>query len=113
MSSLGRCTPRLPRQRTPSGGYSNRALDASFGNASSGTNSPGVERYPMRDLKSDWKRWSHAERVSAIGLVAAFIVCGSSIVGGLTGGSGGGPAFPPGTTFVDRSSTLGSHSIYQ
>jgi hypothetical protein len=66
----------------------------------------------MRDLKSDWKRWSCAERVSAIAIVAAFIVCGSSIVGGLTGGSGGGPAFLPGTS-AERSSTHGPLSIHQ
>jgi|SRR6266851_1989855 len=71
-----------------------------------------VERYPMRDLKSDWKRWSRAERVSAIAIVAVFFVCGSSIVGGLTGGSGGGPGFLPGTS-AERSSTHGSHSIHQ
>ncbi len=70
------------------------------------------KRYPMRDLKSDWKRWSRAERVSAIAIVAAFIVCGSSIVGGLTGGSGDGPAFLPGTS-AERSSTHGSHSLHQ
>ena len=105
--------PRLPQQRAPSGGYSSSALDASFSNASSGTNSPDVERYPMHDLKFDWKRWSRAERVSAVALVAAFIICGSSIVGALTGGSGGRPAFLPGTTSAERSSTHGSHSIHQ
>jgi hypothetical protein len=35
----------------------------------------------MRDLRSDWKRWSRAERVSAVALIAAFIIRGSSIVG--------------------------------
>jgi hypothetical protein len=34
----------------------------------------------MRDLRSDWKRWGRAERVSAVALIAAFIICGSSIV---------------------------------
>jgi hypothetical protein len=44
-----------------------------------------VERHPMRDMKSDWKRWSPAERVSAVALVATFIIIyGSSIVGALT-----------------------------
>jgi hypothetical protein len=103
---------RLPQQRTPSGGYSSRALTASFGNASSGTNSPGFERYRMRDLKSDWKRWSRAERIGAIVIVAAFIVCGSSIVGNLTGGSGGRPGFLPGTS-AEWSGTHGSQSIHQ
>jgi len=104
---------RLPQQRTPSGGNSSRALAASFGNASSGTNSPGLKRYPIDDLKSDWKRWSRAERVSAVAIVAAFIVCGSSIVGALTGGSGGRPALLPGTTFAERSSTHASSVIHQ
>jgi len=40
-----------------------------------------VEKYPMGDLRSDWRRWSRAERVSAVALIAAFIICGSSIVG--------------------------------
>jgi hypothetical protein len=37
MFSLGRCAPRLPQQRAPSGGYSSSALDVSLSNASSGT----------------------------------------------------------------------------
>jgi hypothetical protein len=39
----------------------------------------------MRDIKSDWKRWSFAERVSAVALIVAFIfIYGSSIAGALT-----------------------------
>src|ERR1700732_1231762 len=51
---------------------------------------PMSELCPMSDLKSDWKRWSRAERVSAIAIVAAAVIaCGSATIGGLTGGSGG------------------------
>jgi len=40
----------------------------------------------MRDVRSDWKRWSAAERAGAVALIASLIViCGSSIVGALTG----------------------------
>jgi hypothetical protein len=63
----------------------------------------------MHDLKSDWKRWSHAERVSAIAIVAAFIACGSSIVGGLAGGAGGRSVFLLAATPIERSGTLESH----
>jgi hypothetical protein len=66
-----------------------------------------LERCPMRDVKSDWKRWSHAERVSAVALVAAFIICGSSIFSVLAGGSGA----TQGTTTVVKSSTPGFHGI--
>jgi hypothetical protein len=66
-----------------------------------------LERYPMRDVKSDWKRWSRAERVSAVALVAAFIICGSSIFSVLAGGSGA----TQGTNTVVKSSTAGSHGI--
>jgi hypothetical protein len=39
----------------------------------------------MRDMKSDWKRWSAAERVGAVALIASLIIiCGSSVVGALT-----------------------------
>jgi hypothetical protein len=64
----------------------------------------------MCDLKSDWKRWSHAEQVSAIAIVAAaVIVCGSSTIGGLTVGSGGLLA----GTSAERSSADGSNSFHQ
>jgi hypothetical protein len=40
----------------------------------------------MRDLKSDWKRWSGAERVGAVALLAALVlVPGSSVVQALIG----------------------------
>jgi len=40
----------------------------------------------MRDVKSDWKRWSAAERVGGVALVGSLIIiCGSSIVSALTG----------------------------
>jgi hypothetical protein len=40
----------------------------------------------MRDLKSDWKRWSHAERFSAIALVTFVILFpGFSILPALLG----------------------------
>jgi hypothetical protein len=67
-----------------------------------------LERYPMRDVKSDWKRWSRAERVGAVALVAAFIICGSSIFSLLAGGSGA----TQGSTTVVKSSTPGSHGIH-
>jgi hypothetical protein len=36
----------------------------------------------MRDVKSDQKPWSPAERVGATALIATFlIVCGSSVMG--------------------------------
>ena len=40
----------------------------------------------MRDLKSDWKRWSPVERMSVLALAAivVMVVCGS-IVGGVAG----------------------------
>jgi hypothetical protein len=41
------------------------------------------ERHPMRDIKSDWKRWSFAERVSAVALIVGFIY-GSAIAAALT-----------------------------
>ena len=60
----------------------------------------------MRDLTSDWKRWSRAERVSAIAIVvAAVIVCGSSIVGALTGRAGGRPVSLLAATQIERSGT--------
>jgi hypothetical protein len=44
------------------------------------------ERHPMRDVKSDWKRWSFAERVSAVALIVAFVfIYASAIAGALTG----------------------------
>jgi hypothetical protein len=40
----------------------------------------------MRDLSSDWKRWSRAERISAVALAAAMIlVPGSSVIQALIG----------------------------
>jgi len=98
------------QERAPSGGYFRAVLLTPA--SAMRVNSPDAERYPMHDLKSDWKRWSRAERVSAVALVVAFIICGSSIVGVLTEGSGGGPAFLPGTS-AERSSNHGSHSIPQ
>jgi hypothetical protein len=45
-----------------------------------------AKKRPIHDMKSDWKRWNRAERVSAIALVATFIIIyGSSIVGMLSG----------------------------
>jgi len=41
----------------------------------------------MRDMKSDWKRWSRAKRIGAFAIVAVFIVFGSSVFGVLAGGS--------------------------
>jgi len=41
----------------------------------------------MRDMKSDWKRWSRAERIGAVGTVATFIICGSLVFGALAGSS--------------------------
>jgi hypothetical protein len=68
----------------------------------------------MRDIKSDWNRWSRAERISAVALVAAFIICGSSIVGVLTGNSSGAkPVFLLGAASLERNSTHGSHGIRQ
>jgi hypothetical protein len=63
----------------------------------------------MHDLKSDWKRWSCAERVSAVALVAAFIICGLSIVGVRTGGAGDRPVFLLAATPIERSGTHESH----
>jgi hypothetical protein len=65
----------------------------------------------MRDLRSDWKRWSHAERMSAAALVVAFIICGSSVVGVLTGGPGARPVFLHGTNTVEGSGTHGPVSL--
>jgi hypothetical protein len=67
-------------------------------------------RSPMRDLRSDWKRWSHAERVSAIALVATFI-CGSLIFGLLTGGSPGRRVSLLATTPIEWSGTHVSHGM--
>jgi hypothetical protein len=40
----------------------------------------------MSGMKSDWKRWSRAERVGAAALLAtSIIIYGSSIVGVLIG----------------------------
>jgi hypothetical protein len=39
----------------------------------------------MRDIKSDWKRWSRAERVGAIAIIATLLVSGSSLVQALAG----------------------------
>jgi hypothetical protein len=67
----------------------------------------------MRDVKSDWNRWSHAERVSAVALVAAFIICGSSVVGMLIGDSKARPVLLHGAATVERNSTHGSPGMGQ
>jgi hypothetical protein len=65
----------------------------------------------MHDWKSDWKRWSCPERISAVAIVAAaFIVCGSPIVGVLTGGR---PVFLLAATPIERSGTHESHVMRQ
>jgi hypothetical protein len=46
----------------------------------------GVLAMPIRDLKADWKRWSRAERISAVAIVAAVIFAyGLSLVETLAG----------------------------
>jgi hypothetical protein len=51
---------------------------------------PDIRRCRMRDMKSDWKRWSPAERAGAVTIMTIyFIVCGSSIVGALVGSNAG------------------------
>ena len=37
----------------------------------------------MRDLKSDWKRWSPAERVGAVALIALFLIIYASSIRGV------------------------------
>jgi hypothetical protein len=34
----------------------------------------------MQDFKSDWTRWSAAERLGAVALVVSFVLSGSSII---------------------------------
>jgi hypothetical protein len=41
---------------------------------------------PMRDIKADWKRWSRAERISAITIIATVTIgYGLTLVGALVG----------------------------
>jgi hypothetical protein len=39
----------------------------------------------MRDIKSDWRRWSRAERIGALALIATLVASGSSLVQVLAG----------------------------
>ena len=46
----------------------------------------GVLAIPMRDIKADWKRWSRAERISAITIIATVTIgSGLTLVGALVG----------------------------
>jgi hypothetical protein len=46
----------------------------------------GVLAIPMRDIKADWKRWSRAERISAITIIATVTIgYGLTLVGALVG----------------------------
>lgn len=46
----------------------------------------GVLAAPMRDIKSDWKRWSQGERIGAIAIIATFtIIYGLTLVEALAG----------------------------
>jgi hypothetical protein len=65
----------------------------------------------MRDMKSDWKRWTRAERIGAVAMVAAFIVCGSSVAGVLAGGSAHKIVFLQATTGIERSMLHGSDDM--
>jgi len=41
---------------------------------------------PTRDIKADWKRWSRAERISVVGIIATLtIVCGLTLVEAVVG----------------------------
>ena len=40
----------------------------------------GVLAVPMRDIRADWKRWSRAERISALIIIATVtIACGLTL----------------------------------
>ena len=40
----------------------------------------------VRDIKADWKRWSRAERISVVGIIATLtIVCGLTLVEAVLG----------------------------
>jgi hypothetical protein len=41
---------------------------------------------PMRDIKADWKRWSRAERIGAVGIFATLaILYGATLVEAVAG----------------------------
>lgn len=66
---------------------------------------------PMRDMKSDWKRWSRTERISAMTFViVAFAVSSASIFGELAGQSASKAVFPQGNTAVEESPLHGADS---
>ena len=63
----------------------------------------------MRDVKSDWKRWSRTERISAMTfVVVVLIVYGSSVFGELAGVWAFKTVFLQEFTVVERSATHGS-----
>lgn len=63
----------------------------------------------MHDMKSDWKRWSRTERISATTFVlVALAICGSSVFGELAGVWQPETAFPHGASAVERSTTHGT-----
>ncbi len=46
----------------------------------------GVLAIPMRDIKADWKRWSRAERIGAITIIATVAIgYGLTLVGAQVG----------------------------
>lgn len=62
----------------------------------------------MHDLRSDWKRWSRTERISAVTfvVVVAFLICGSSVFGALTGAWASKAVRLQGAAAVGTSGTL-------
>jgi hypothetical protein len=68
-------------------------------------------RLPMRDMKSDWKRWGRTERISAVTfVVVAFAVSSASIFGELEVESASKAVLLQGNTAVEKSPIHGADS---